>query len=509
MNKHKMYQFGIVFIIMGVIIGFIIAGSFDLTRKIGANPLQSQEGNPSNSSLEGSSAGVAALEGLSTAFANVADQVNPSVVTIFTETIIKQRRSPFFQFPFEEFFGEDFQKYFQSPQVPEHEQKQYGLGSGVIVSADGIIITNNHVVEGADNIKIRLIDEKEYRAEIKGVDPRSDLAIIKIDAGNLPYLKMGDAEKARVGEWVLAIGSPLSPELAHTVTSGIISAKGRSGIFDNGQYEDFIQTDAAINPGNSGGALVNLRGQLIGINTAIASRTGGFMGIGFAIPSNLAQKVMNDILQKGKVVRGWLGVIIQDVNPEIANALDLKTPTGALISSVQEGSPAEKAGLKSEDVVIKFGAKSVKNSRDLSNLVAAAEPNEEVVLTVLRDGKEKEIKVKLAERLEDQQTITQVQPNAVEKVGMEVADITPDLIQKYELKVKKDGVVITKIEKNSLASQSGLQPGDVILKINRKDIRNVSEYNEIIDDVKAGDTLLFYIQRNDSKLFVAFTLPKE
>ena len=440
MTKHQMFRFGIVFVIVGVIIGFFIAGSFDLTREIGANPPQNQ----ANALQPGSSTGIEALEGLSTAFANVADQVNPSVVTIFTETIIKQRQSPFFQFPFEEFFGEDFQKYFQSPQVPEREQKQYGLGSGVIVSADGIIITNNHVVEGADNIKIRLIDEKEYEAEIKGVDPRTDLAIIQIDAGDdLPYLKIGDSEKARVGEWVLAIGSPLSPELAHTVTSGIISAKGRSGIFDSGQYEDFIQTDAAINPGNSGGALVNLRGELIGINTAIASRTGGFMGIGFAIPSNLAQKVMNDILQKGKVVRGWLGVVIQDVNPEIASALDLKTPTGALISSVQEDSPAEKAGLKSEDVVIKFNGKAIKNSRELSNLVAAAEPNQEIVLIVLRDGKEREIKVRLAERPEDQQTITQVQPKAVEKVGIEVADITSELIQKYELKVKKDGVVIT------------------------------------------------------------------
>ena len=506
MTKRQMFRFGIVFVVMGVIIGFIIAGGFDLTREIGANPPQNQ----ADALQSGSSTGIEALEGLSTAFANVADQVNPSVVTIFTETIIKQRQSPFFQFPFEEFFGEDFQKYFQSPQVPEREQKQYGLGSGVIVSADGIIITNNHVVEGADNIKIRLIDEKEYNAEIKGVDPRTDLAIIKIDAGDdLPYLKIGDSEKARVGEWVLAIGSPLSPELAHTVTSGIISAKGRSGIFDSGQYEDFIQTDAAINPGNSGGALVNLRGDLIGINTAIASRTGGFMGIGFAIPSNLAQKVMNDILQKGKVVRGWLGVIIQDVNPEIASALDLKTPTGALISSVQEDSPAEKAGLKSEDVVIKFNGKAIKNSRELSNLVAAAEPNNEIVLIVLRQGKEKEIKVKLAERPEDQQTITQVQPKAVEKVGIEVADITAELIQKYELKVKKDGVVITAVEQNSLASQSGLRPGDVILKINRKDVRNVSEYNDLINDIKTGDTLLFYIQRSDSKLFIAFTLPKK
>lgn len=508
MKKQRVFQFGMLFIILGIVIGLIIAGSFDITKKIAANPPQNSATHSENPSSTSTSEGLAVLEELSTAFANVADQVNPSVVTVFTETIIKQRRSPFFQFPFEEFFGEDFRKFFETPSVPEREQKQYGLGSGVIVSSDGIIITNNHVVEGADNIKVRLIDEKEYPAEIKGVDPRTDLAVLKIDAKNLPFLKFGDSDKARVGEWVLAIGSPLSPELAHTVTSGIISAKGRSGLFDSGKYEDFIQTDAAINPGNSGGALVNLQGELIGINTAIASRTGGFMGIGFAIPSNLANKVMTDILQKGKVVRAWLGVVIQDVNNEIANALNLKTPSGALVSSVQENSPAEKAGLKSEDVIIRFNGKPVKNSRELSAMVAATDPKTEVTLIILRDGKEKEIKVKLEERPEDQQVTTQVQPKAVEKIGLEVSDITTELVQRYQLKVKKDAVVITSVEPNSVAAQSGLRVGDIILKINRKDVKSVSDYNKLIGDVKAGDTVLFYIQRDDAKLFIAFTLPK-
>jgi serine protease Do len=296
MNSRTVYQYGFILILVGIVIGIVLSVNFNVTNPMRAeNPVPPLQDNVKEKKLNN-----VALRELSTAFADIAEKVNPAIVTIFTEKIVEQRRSPFFQFPFEEFFGEDFQRPFNSPQNPPREQRQYGLGSGVIISNDGIIVTNNHVIEGANDIKIRLLeDNREYVAEIKGVDPRTDLAILKIEAKKLPFIQFGDSDKARVGEWVLAIGSPLSPELAHTVTSGIISAKGRSGLFDPGQYEDFIQTDAAINPGNSGGALVDLDGNLIGINTAIASRTGGFMGIGFAIPGNLAKKVMTDILEKG------------------------------------------------------------------------------------------------------------------------------------------------------------------------------------------------------------------
>ncbi len=507
MEKRKLLQYGSVLVVAGILIGLLISANLNFTRH--SHAVQPSEQTTVSSPQTESD--ITTLENLSTAFANVADRVNPSVVTIFTETIIKQRRSPSFQFPFEEFFGEDFQRFFQNPQRPQREQKQFGLGSGVIVSSDGIIITNNHVVEGADNIKIRLVDDKEYDAEIKGMDNRTDLAILKIKATDLPFIKFGDSDRARVGEWVLAIGSPLSPELAHTVTSGIISAKGRSGIFDNGQYEDFIQTDAAINPGNSGGALVNLKGELIGINAAIASRTGGFMGIGFAIPSNLVNKVMTDILEKGRVVRGWLGVGIQDVNPELATALKLKSPTGALVTSVQEKSPADAAGIKAEDVIIRFNDKPIKNSRELSTVVAAAGPDARIKLVVLRDGKEKEISVKLEERAEEDQPLaqTQTQPKALEKVGILVANLTPEMVQKYELQVEKGGVVIVNVETGSISAQSGLRPGDVILRINRKDAKNVADYNKIMESIKAGDTLLMHLQRGDGKFFTAFTLPEK
>ncbi len=510
MKRQKMYRYGAVLIFIGVIIGFLVSANLGIMNKTKADDItgnvKSTVSTTENIDIQSS----VAIQQLSNAFADVASKVNPSVVTVFTETIVKQRSHPFFQFPFEEFFGEDFQKYFRSPQTPEREQKHYGLGSGVIMSSDGIIITNNHVIDGADNIKIRLIDGTEHAAEIKGTDASTDLAIIKIKVENLPAIKFGDSDIARVGEWVLAIGSPLSPELAHTVTSGIISAKGRSGIFDPRQYEDFIQTDAAINPGNSGGALVNLQGELIGINTAIASRTGGFMGIGFAIPSNLANKVMTDILDKGRVVRGWLGVYIQDLTEELSQALGMENTNGVLVSSVQENSPAEKAGLKSEDVILTLNNKKVKNSNELRNIVASTGPNVEVTLGIMRAGKEKNVKVLLGELPEDQKvqpasTTSQVQKN----IGIEVANVNSTLIERYDLKVKKDAVVITDIARGTIAAESGLRAGDVILTINKKAVTSVSDYSKLLNEVEEGDTLLFYIQRGDAKIFIAFTIPKE
>lgn len=510
MENRRIYRYGAILILVGVIIGFLITANFDITGKTQALSVGSNSESTVWPEDDEGQAGILALQELSNAFSSVATKVNPSVVTIFTETIIKQRRTPFFQFPFEDFFGEDFGKYFQNPETPQREQRQQGLGSGVIVSQDGFIITNNHVVQGADDIKVRLVDDKEYEAEIKGTDPRTDLAIIKIKADDLPAINFGNSDVAKVGEWVLAIGSPLSPNLAHTVTSGIISAKGRSGLFDPRQFEDFIQTDAAINPGNSGGALVNLKGELIGINTAIASRTGGFLGIGFAIPSNLANKVMTDILEKGRVVRGWLGVFIQDVTEDLAKALDLETPSGVLVSSVQEDSPAEEAGLKSEDVILQLDGKEVKNSTELRNLVASNSPNTTVTLKILRHGKKKDVRVKLGEFPEEAQS----QPTAVatktkERIGIEVANLSSSLVDRYELKIKKGGVVITNVRSGSVAAQSGLRPGDVILKVNRKSVENVARYNELMEDVKPGDSLLFYIQRGEAKVFIAFTAPEE
>jgi len=503
MRRTNWLRCGLVFILAGIIIGLVISAGLNWTTRSQANarpevvPGESEDppGLEINSDIQ-------ALEQLSDAFAEVAENVTPSVVTIFTETVKKIPDTPF-----RDFFGDEFfRQFFGIPPEGQKEYHQYGLGSGVIVSSDGIILTNNHVIKGADDIQVRLIDGTEYNAEIKGKDERTDLAVLKIDAKNLKPIKFGDSDKMRVGAWVLAIGSPLSPELAHTVTSGIISAKGRSGIGLVTGYEDFIQTDAAINPGNSGGALVNLRGELIGINTAIATKTGGFMGIGFAIPSNLAKKVMTDILEKGRVIRGYLGVLIQDIDKKLQKVFDLKSTNGVLISEVKEGSPADKAGLKEGDVVIKFNNRRVKNSIELSTLVASAGPNTEVTLTVIRDGKEKDIKVVLGEYPEGEEPIAAHDVST--NIGIEVANITSDLVNQFDLKIKKNGVVIIGVERGSPAAQAGLRPGDVILKINRKPVKNLKDYNKIMDNIKKGDTLLFYVQRGEGKLFIAFTLPE-
>jgi serine protease Do len=442
---------------------------------------------------------------LSNAFATVAQEVNPSVVTIFTESTVKVNAQPFSGGPFEEFFGDDFFKHFFNQPSPGGDLKQMGLGSGVIVDKDGIIITNNHVVRNADDIQVRLMDGREFKAEVKGTDAQTDLAVISIDAKDLKPIQFGNSDEARVGDWVLAIGSPLQPELEHTVTAGIISAKGRSGVGLT-QYEDFIQTDAAINPGNSGGAMVNLHSQLIGINAAIATQNGGFMGIGFAIPVNLAKKVMTDILEKGKVERGWLGVYIQTITPEIAKAFNLHRVKGVIISKVQKDSPAEKSGLKDEDVVLRFNGKEVDNSTELSTWIAGTSPNAKIILTILRNGETKDIEVKLGELTPDKQNLAEGS-SQFDKIGLEVSNITRDLARKYNIPDGMKGVVITAVNPRGIAAANGLKEGDVVVKLNRSVIESVNQFTSVLNDIDAGDTVLFYVQRGNANLFIAFQMP--
>jgi serine protease Do len=488
----------------GIIIGVALAAGFGLTYSGHAQESVLNSADQMTTTATTNPTDLTYAEALSNVFADVAARVSPSVVTVFTETDVKVQGSPF-----EGFFGGDdfFKKFFGQP-APEQNYKQMGLGSGVIVASDGIILTNNHVVDDADNIKVHLMDGREFKATVKGKDPRTDLAVIKIDAKDLPPITFGNSDKARVGEMVLAIGSPLNPQLEHTVTSGIISAKGRSGV-GLSDYEDYLQTDAAINPGNSGGALVDLHGDLIGINSAIASQTGGFMGIGFAIPANLAKKIMDDIITTGKVVRGWLGVYIQNITPELAKALKLNSTNGVLVSKVQKDSPAAKAGLKEEDVILALNDKQLTSGGELSTWVASTSPGTTVNLKILRDGKEQTVKVELGELNEKAQIAAAEEQGSFSDIGLVVADLTPQLAAKYHLNKDESGVVVTAIDPNGVAASVGVQEGDVIMKVDRTNIKSVDDFNKVLSKVKAGENLLLYLRRGGANLFVAFEMPSK
>jgi len=443
----------------------------------------------------------AIAQSINNIFTRVSQRAIPAVVTIITEKVIRRKVvNPFFP----EFDEEWFWRFFGP--MPETEMKGTILGSGVIVNEKGYILTNNHVVEKGEKIHVRLINNKEYEAEVVGTDPPTDLAVLKIDARGLKFLPFGNSDSLKTGEWVLAIGCPLSENLAHTVTAGIVSAKGRSNIINPRNYEYFIQTDAAINPGNSGGALVNLRGELVGINTAIATSGGnpGNIGIGFAIPINLARKVMKDLIEKGKVARAWLGVWIQDVDDKIARSMKLNVPKGALISKVEKGSPADKAGLEVGDIIIEFDGKKVKNSSQLRTLVANSEPGSEKKLVIIRNGKERELKVKLAE-LPEEKLLTSGEERSETKLGFTVSNITEELAKKYDIDPDEEGVIITSIESRSQAAKV-LRPGDIIKRVGNKVIDNVKEFNEAVESADT-EVLLFLVKRSENTFFVTVDNP--
>jgi serine protease Do len=374
--------------------------------------------------------------------------------------------------------------------------KQSGVGSGVIVDGEGYILTNNHVIKDADDIKVKLSDKKTYKGKVVGTDPKTDLAVIKISANNLPVMKLGNSDELKVGDKVIAIGNPLG--LNQTVTSGIISATGRAdvGIAD---YEDFIQTDAPINPGNSGGALVNVKGELIGINTAIFSTSGGYQGIGFAIPSNMAKVVMENLIKHGKVIRGWLGVSIQPITPDLAKELGVKDEKGALVADVMEGSPAEKSRLKRGDVIIELDGKAVTDITSLRNMVAGINPGKEVTIKYLRDGNSKTVKVKI----EELPAQTQQQPGKFDNQlnGVSVQNITPDVRKSLDIPQRVKGVIINDVDANSAAAGI-LTQGDIIIEVNRKKIGNIMEYQAIVSRIPSGQNILLLIYRNGSNLFI-------
>ncbi|MCS7082475.1 MAG: DegQ family serine endoprotease [Bacteroidetes bacterium] len=454
------------------------------------------------------------LTDLSQAFADVAESVVPSVVTITAERVV---RAPRFLNPFE---GTPFENWFRFD-VPEGEQRARGLGSGVIMRSDGVVLTNNHVVEGAERLRVRLYDGRVFDAEVVGRDAATDIAVLRIRATGLPTLPLGDSDRLRVGEWVLAIGSPLSENLEHTVTAGIISAKGRTGIIQDGRaFENFLQTDAAINPGNSGGPLVNTRGELVGINTAIATRTGGFQGIGFAIPINMARWVMEQLLEKGKVERGYLGVTIQRITPELARALRLERPQGALVSQVAPGSPAERAGIKPRDVILAVNGQPVENESDLRNRIAFSRPGSRVTLSILRDGRRQEVHVTLgtldpnllagAEDSGGGSEGPSSDPGSrgalLDKLGFSAQNLTDELAQRYRLGSDREGVVITSVRSGSVAEMAGLRPGMVIVEANGQSVRTTRDLERALSAVRSGDVVLLRLRQGSNYLYVALSV---
>jgi len=445
---------------------------------------------------------VAKLQDLSQAFRDIAKEVGPAVVFIGTEQTVKSSSNSPTPEQFREFFGDDFMRRFFGEMPDGREYKQEGLGSGVITSKEGYILTNNHVIANADKITVTLSDKREFEAKLIGADPKSDVAVIKIDAENLPVARLGDSETLEVGDWVIAIGTPFG--LSQTVTAGIISAEGRSNIGIN-DYEDFIQTDAAINPGNSGGPLVNINGEVIGINTAIFSRSGGYQGIGFAIPINMAKNVQESLIANGKVIRGWLGVMIQPVTPEIIKQFDLpKGTTGTLVGDVLKGGPAEEYGIQRGDVIVEFDGKPIDGPTALKNVVAITEVGKKAEVVLYRDGKKKTIEVKVAEQTgNEQQASKSSTPDeaTIEKFGLSVQELTKEIASQLGYDNEK-GVVISNVESNSPAAEAGLRRGDLIQEINKTSIESLADYNKAMKAVGDEKSFLTLIRRGENTSYV-------
>ncbi len=442
----------------------------------------------------------------SKAFVNVVKKAKPAVVHIKVEKTAKttshdQGGEDIFNHPFfDQFFGPQSPR--QRPRQPQHrEQKQRGQGSGFIIGKDGFILTNNHVIEDADVIKVSLSDNREFDAKVIGADPQSDVALLKIeDPENLPVLPLGDSDALEVGEWVIAIGNPFG--LSQTVTVGVVSAKGRSSVGIN-QYENFIQTDAAINPGNSGGPLINVHGEVVGINTALFSRTGGYMGIGFAIPINMAQSIEDQLQKDGKVTRGWLGVVIQDVDKELAESFGLKQAGGILISEVQKDSPASKAGIKQGDVIIRLNEIVLKNVSDLRNRIALISPESEVTLHIIRRGEDKNIKVVIGEQPSDfgKGAGSIKGKDSLEDFGLILQDLTRELADKlgYE---ENSGVIVSDVQPGSSAAAEGLKPGYLIEEINRNKIGSLQELHAVLKQTPGAKRILLRIRAGDYSRYV-------
>jgi len=439
----------------------------------------------------------ASFFGVIPTFSDLAKKVGSSVVNISTTKNARRRVPPGFRrMPRDPFFDDFFEHFFQGPGV---EAPQKSLGSGFIINSEGYIITNNHVVDGADEIQVMVDGKQKYDGKIVGTDPKTDLAVIKITGPNLPAATLGDSDQMQVGDWVMAVGNPFG--LDHTVTAGIVSAKGR--VIGAGPYDDFIQTDASINPGNSGGPLFNLKGEVIGVNTAIVAAG---QGIGFAIPINMAKDLVPQLISKGKVTRAWLGVGIQDITPDLAKSFKLPDEKGALVSNVFANSPAEKSGLKSGDVIRAFDGKPIVESHDLPTMVAREPVGKTSTMTVLREGKEMSIQVTLGEMEKGESVAMDGGPKSTSaELGLTCRDVTPEEVSQLGLAADNKGIVIVNVETGSSAETAGVQRSDILLSVNGAKINNVPEYLEAAKKIKAGEIVRLLIKREDASIFLAFT----
>jgi serine protease Do len=481
-NRKTFFMF-----LMAFLVAFFIVSLVGVLRSS-----LSSSGAPEIPEAQAVTAAPAGVAKVPLSFSELAERVKPAVVNISTSKTFKGRgrgNAPFGGSP----FGDDFFDRFFGD-MPRREFKQRSLGSGFIISNDGYIFTNNHVVEQADKILVKTSDGKEYEAKVIGTDPNTDIALIKIKAENsLPVAEIGDSEKVKVGEWVIAIGNPFG--LDATVTAGIVSAKGR--VIGAGPYDNFIQTDASINPGNSGGPLFSMEGKVIGINTAIVAHG---QGIGFAIPISMAKSILADLKTKGKVTRGWMGISVQDITDDIARNLNHKSKNGALVSDVFKGDPADKAGIKIGDIITEINGKPIKDTHELLLIIAGLQVGQKMVIKAIRDGKEMSFQVTVGERRED---ITQagVEKSGKGHFGIATQEITPDIAK--QLGISKEGVIVTDVQPGSPADEVGIQPQDVIVQVNRVKISSMKDYNREIIRAAEKKSVTLLIKRGRSSFFVA------
>jgi len=487
----------------GIIIGIVVASDMGWlpTGTAGPEPIPNPIVRPVATAPQLPMAG-----GSGKNFVEIAKSVKPAVVNIAATRSGKSgdnpHGSPLDDPFFRKFFGDEFFK--RDRDAPQREPKERGQGSGVIVEANGLIVTNNHVVNKADEIRVFLSDKREFKGKLIGTDTKTDIAIVKIEATGLQTIPWADSDQLEVGEFVLAVGSPFG--LTQTVTMGIVSAVGRASM-GIAEYEDFIQTDAAINPGNSGGALVNVRGELVGINTAIFSQSGGNMGIGFAVPSNLSRAIMDQLVRTGKVVRGWLGVAIQDLNPELATQFGITDTKGVLVSDVMEDSPAKKAGFERADVIIEYDGKSMDSPTHLRNAVAQTPIGKKVSVKLIRDKKPKTIEVAIVEQPKSlgqpgaEESRESVVPTGVLS-DLDARELNEELTARYGLKATERGVVVVRVKPGSMAEEMGVREGDIILEVNRKPVGSLKSYEQAASSLAKDQAVLLLLKRKGQTIYL-------